>query len=41
MTSPLHRTRIRPAVYAAALVLLTGLSWSHPVASDESLTVVS
>ena len=41
MTSPLHRIRIRPAVYAAALVLLTGLSWSQPAAAGDSLTVAS
>ena len=40
MRHPLHRTRIRPAAYAAALVLLTGLGWSQPAAGD-SLTVVS
>ena len=41
MTSPLHRIRIRPAVYAAALVLLTGLSWSQPAVGGDSLTVAS
>ena len=40
MRHPLHRTRIRPTAYAAALVLLTGLGWSQPAAGD-SLTVVS
>lgn len=41
MIPPLHRIRTRPAVYAAAVVFLAGLSWSQPAAGADSLTVVS
>ena len=37
----LSLSRIRPAIYVAALVVLAGLGWSRPAVGSEALTMVS